>query len=94
MLRYCYDQSAVRITESPNENDIEFHIRILLEEPLYLDGIQLIKKKYERNGVDTKVLFYANYDREYRAIVHRDHYAYFIIELMKHQLLRSVEWTT
>lgn len=40
----------------------------------------------------TVVLFYAYANHEYRVIVRRDYYVDFLLEMMKHRLLRSAEW--
>jgi hypothetical protein len=42
--------------------------------------------------VYTDVLFYAYPDQTYKVIVRRDYYVEFVLELMKHKLLQSVEW--
>jgi hypothetical protein len=91
MLTYRYDQDVIRISESGNENDIEFRIRIL-QENTYLDGMKLVQKEFEDNQVYTDALFYLYPNHEYRVIVRKDYYNDFVLELMKHRLLQSVEW--
>jgi hypothetical protein len=91
MLTYRYDQDVIRISESGNENDIEFRIHIL-QENTYLDGMKLVQKEFEDNQVYTDALFYLYPNHEYRVIVRKDYYNDFVLELMKHRLLQSVEW--
>lgn len=90
-MKYQYDQNVIRISETANENDIEFRILILIEKP-YLDGMKQVQKEYEDNRIHTDVLFYIYANHEYRVIVRKDHYEDFVLELMKRRLLQSVEW--
>ena len=93
MLRYKFDPNILRIAESENENDTEFRIHILQEEP-YLKEMKAIRQKFEEDRVYTDVLFYLYPQHEYRVIVRKDHYGDFVLELMKHRLLKSVEWSS
>ncbi|GIO62133.1 hypothetical protein [Paenibacillus cineris] len=79
MLEYRYDPSIIQITESVNEQDAEFRIRLLQEEP-YLARLKQIRRFFEDNDIYTDALFY----------VYKNHD--FVLALMKHQLLQSVEW--
>ncbi|MGA9173746.1 MAG: hypothetical protein WBZ33_07225 [Thermoactinomyces sp.] len=91
MLAYRSNQDVMKIHEKANEDDIEFHIQILKEKP-YVDAIKQIQKQFEDNEVCTDVLFYPYANHEYRVIVRRDYYTDFILALMKHRLIQSVEW--
>jgi hypothetical protein len=91
MLTYRYEQNVIHISETVNENDMEFHIRILQENP-YLEGMKLVQRKFEDDEVCTDALFYLYPNHEYRVIVRKDYYIDFVLELMKHRLLKSVEW--
>lgn len=91
MLKYGYNHEAIDISETANENDIEFRILILQENP-YLDEMKHVQKEFEDNRVHTDVLFYIFPHHEFRVIVRKDHYNEFVLELMKHRLLQRVEW--
>lgn len=90
MLKYEFDQDVIQIRETANEEDVEFHIHILEEQ--YLKDMKEIQREFEDNRVYTDVLFYIYANHEYQVIVRKDHYTAFVLELMKHRLLRSVEW--
>ncbi|MDF2963500.1 MAG: hypothetical protein K0S39_5235 [Paenibacillus sp.] len=92
MLTYRNNPDMIKLQESPNGNDIEFHIQILGDQP-YLDGMKQVQKTFEDNRVHTDVLFYAYAGHVYKVIVRRDYYEDFILELMRHRLLQRVEWT-
>lgn len=91
MLEYRYDPSIIQITESVNEQDAEFRIRLLKEEP-YLARLKQIRRFFEDNDIYTDALFYVYKNHEYGAIVRKEYYVDFVLALMKHQLLQSVEW--
>ena len=89
-LKYQYNKEIIRISEIPNDPDVEFDITIIAEK--YWAGMKELQRKFEDNAVHTDVLFYPYENHHYKVIVRKDYYAEFIIELMKHQLLESVEW--
>ncbi len=91
MLTYRYNPDVISIRETANGNDVEFHIQILKEIP-YLEEMKKVQKLFEDNRVYTDALFYAYENHEYRVIVRQDYYSDFILALMKHHLLQSVEW--
>jgi hypothetical protein len=93
MLTYQYNQDVIRITETANGDDIEFHIQILKEEP-YVEKIRQVQNLFEDNDVHTDVLFYAYPNHQYRVIVRQDYYTDFVLAMMKHRLLQSVKWST
>ncbi|TDF97987.1 hypothetical protein [Paenibacillus piri] len=91
MLTYTYDEHIIKIDEIANEADIEFNIYILQEER-YLEQFKKVQHYFDHNDIITDVLFYANVNHQYRVIVRSDYYTDFVLELMKHRLLQSVEW--
>lgn len=91
MLTYSYDQEILSLKETPNGNDVEFQVTFLKEQP-YLNYMKQVQKHFEENQIITDVLFYIYENHEYRVIVRKDFYVDFILELMKHRLLLSVEW--
>ncbi|SEM93749.1 hypothetical protein [Lihuaxuella thermophila] len=91
MLTYQYNQDIIRIRETVNKDDVEFHIQVLKEKP-FVDHLKQVQNFFEDNEVYTDVLFYAYADHEYRVIVRHDYYTDFILALMKHRLLQSVKW--
>jgi hypothetical protein len=91
MLTYCFDENVIRISETANNDDTEFRIRIIQERP-YLEAMKEVQKEFEHNRVYTDVLFYLYPNHEFHAIVRKDYYAEFVLELMKHRLLQKVEW--
>lgn len=93
MLKYSYNSDVIKIDETANGNDIEFHIQVLQEEP-YLKKLKLVQRHFDDNRVFTDVLFYAHANHHYRVIVRKDYYNDFVIELMRHHLLQSVEWSS
>jgi hypothetical protein len=90
-LIYRYNEAVVQISETPNEADIEFKIHTLTDE--HWAGFKELQKSFEDNEIYTDVLFYAYEDHRCTAIVRQDYYVDFILGLLKHQLLESVEWT-
>lgn len=90
ILTYRYNKDIINISETPNEADVEFDIRILAEK--YWSGMKEVQRTFEDDKVYTDVLFYAYKDHHYRVIVRRDYYVDFILALMKHQLFESVTW--
>lgn len=93
VLAYRYNEQVIQIQESSNENDVEFLIKILQNEP-YVEKMKKVRHFFDDNRVYTDVLFYALAEHKYKVIVRNDYYADFILELMKHRLLESVEWET
>ncbi|KIL36162.1 hypothetical protein SD71_09405 [Cohnella kolymensis] len=91
MLSYCFNEQVIQITESSDENDVQFLIKVLQKDP-YVEKMQKVRRFFDDNRVYTDVLFYALADHTYKVIVRIDFYADFILELMKHRLLESVEW--
>ncbi|MFD2328887.1 hypothetical protein ACFSR7_06460 [Cohnella sp. GCM10020058] len=94
MLSYRFDESILRISESANENDVEFRIILATEEPSVLAGVERVRQAFDENRVYTDVLFYHYPDHEYKVIVRKDYYTDFVLELMKQRLLQSVAWTS
>ncbi|CAI6082950.1 hypothetical protein [Cohnella sp. JJ-181] len=93
MLNYGYDEAALRISESANENDVEFRIVLAADDPSIIAGLKRVRQEFDENRVYTDVLFYHYPDHEYKIIVRKDYYVDFVLELMKQRLLQSVEWT-
>ncbi|MBO9610867.1 MAG: hypothetical protein J7639_33255 [Paenibacillaceae bacterium] len=91
MLTYQYDEHVIQISETANNDDTEFRIRIIQEQP-YWDAMKEVQKEFEHNRVHTDVLFYLYPNHEFHAIVRKEYYADFVLELMKHRLLQKVEW--
>lgn len=91
MLTYQFNPDVIQIQEKANEKDVEFEIQVLNEEAL-VHELRQIRKWFETNDVHTDVLFYGYPDRKFKVIVRHDYYVEFVLELMKHRLLRSVEW--
>ncbi|MBO9606808.1 MAG: hypothetical protein J7639_12695 [Paenibacillaceae bacterium] len=91
MLTYDYDPAVIRIAESQNEDDTEFQIRIMQEQP-YWEAMKRVQKTFDEDRHYTDVLFYVYPEHEYKVIVRREHYADFVLELIKRRLLRKVEW--
>lgn len=91
MLTYQFDPDVIQIQEKTNDKDVEFEIRVVNEESL-VQELRGIRKWFETNDVHTDVLFYGYPDRTFKVIVRHDYYVEFVLELMKHRLLRSVEW--
>ncbi|SFB60062.1 hypothetical protein SAMN05216312_11675 [Cohnella sp. OV330] len=92
MLNYSYDEAALQISESANENDMEFRIVLATDDPSILAGLKQVRQEFDENRVYTDVLFYHYPDREYKIIVRKDYYVDFVLELMKQRLLKSVAW--
>ncbi|MCJ8011778.1 hypothetical protein MUG84_08485 [Paenibacillus sp. KQZ6P-2] len=91
MLIYHCNEDVAIITETVNEEDVEFRLHLLQTEP-YLERLKKIRHDFEENDIYTDVLFYIYKNHEYGAIVRRAYYVDFVLALMKHGLLRSVEW--
>jgi hypothetical protein len=91
MLTYTYDDKMIEIKETANGRDIEFRIHGIGEETLD-KKIKEVEHDFEHNAFLTDVLFYAYKNREYQFIVRQDFYTDFVLSLMKHQLLLSVQW--
>ncbi|WP_136608114.1 hypothetical protein [Paenibacillus dokdonensis] len=91
MLAYHCNEDVAIITETVNEEDVEFRIHLLQEDP-YLGRLKEIRRYFEDNDIYTDALFYIYKNHEYGAIVRKTYYTDFVLALMKHGLLRSVEW--
>lgn len=89
-VNYSYNKDVIQIIEVPNEEDVEFDIKIPAEK--YWAGMKELQRAFEEDKVYTDVLFYAYKDHHYRVIVRKDYYVDFILGLMKHQLVESVKW--
>lgn len=92
MLNYSFDEAVLRISESVNENDVEFNIVLLTDEPSLLEGLKRVQQEFDQDRVYTDVLFYHYPHHEYKVIVRKDYYVDFVLELMKQRLLQRVEW--
>lgn len=90
-LHYQWDPSGIEIRESGNGDDTEFQIKLHREQP-YEASMRLVQKYFEANEIHTDVLFYLYPDHLYRVIVRKDYYSDFLLELLKHRLLISLEW--
>ncbi|WP_199614876.1 hypothetical protein [Paenibacillus alkalitolerans] len=91
-LTYQWDPGVVDIEETAGERDIEFRLRFTDAEP-HAEHMKELEKHFEENRVHTDVFMYAYPNREYRLVVRNDYYVEFILELMKHRILRSVKWS-
>jgi len=89
-LTYRHNKEVIQISETPNVSDVEFDIKVLAEDKWA--GIKELQRTFEDNDVHTDVLFYPYENHHYKVIVRIDYYADFILGLMKHHLLESVEW--
>ncbi|MEX2415560.1 MAG: hypothetical protein WD424_05400 [Paenibacillaceae bacterium] len=89
-LKYQYNKDVIHISETPNDLDVEFEIKILEEKNWA--GMKELQRKFEENKVYTDVLFYPFENHHYRVIVRRDYYVDFILELLRHHLLESAKW--
>lgn len=92
MLNYSYDEAALRIVESANENDVEFRIVLANGDPSLPESLKRVRQEFDENRVYTDVLFYHYPNHEYKVIVRKDYYVDFVLELMKQRVLRRVEW--
>ncbi|MEK0317238.1 hypothetical protein [Cohnella sp. 56] len=92
MLKYRFDEAALRIGDTANDQDVEFRIVLLSGDPALAEGMKRVRQFFDENEVYTDVLFYQYPDREYKVIVRKDYYTDFILELMKQRLLQSVAW--
>jgi hypothetical protein len=90
-LTYRFDDQRITIIETENGSDTEFKITIIDEETM-LANFKEVQKRFEHNDTYTDALFYAYEHHQYKVIVRGDHYVDFIMALMGHQLLKSVEW--
>ncbi|MGA8943172.1 MAG: hypothetical protein WB502_10705 [Thermoactinomyces sp.] len=90
-LVYRYNPDILKIEEKPDGKDVEFNIQILKETP-YLNELRKVRNFFDENDVYTDVLFYAYADHKFQVIVRQDYYNDFIIELIRHHLLQSIEW--
>lgn len=92
-LNYRIDPERVRIRETTNDDDVEFELTFLQDEPL-LSKMREVQKEFEDNDVYTDVLFYLNRDqeRQYKIIVRKDFYADFLLALLKYRILEGREW--
>ncbi len=81
MLAYTYDEQQIELSETANERDVEFRIRVIGNES-FDQKMQAVQNDFEHNEVLTDVFFYA----------YKDHSYQFILALMKHRILRSMEW--
>ncbi len=88
-LAYECDERLIRLSESRNEEDVEFEIQIV--ESSAWDRVKEIQKSFDENDVYTDVLFYYYQDRV-RVVVRQDYYVDFILHLMKHRLATKAEW--
>ncbi|OAS14795.1 hypothetical protein [Paenibacillus oryzisoli] len=89
-LIYEWNQQVIDISEVEVMNDIEFSIKVL--SPSHFDDMNNIQKIFESNDVITDVLIYTYTNHKYRIIVRKEYYSDFILQLMKNQLLKKVEW--
>ncbi|MBA4603611.1 hypothetical protein H2C83_15170 [Thermoactinomyces sp. AMNI-1] len=64
-----------------------------MKETPYVNELRKVRNFFDENDVYTDVLFYVYTNHKYQVIVRQDYYNDFIIQLMKHRLLKSVEWT-
>ncbi|MDG0793983.1 hypothetical protein OMP38_26540 [Cohnella ginsengisoli] len=92
MLNYRFDETALQIGESANENDVEFRIVLATDDPSIAAGLKRVRQEFDENRVYTDVLFYHYPNHEYKVIVRKDYYVDFVLELMKQRLLKSVAW--
>jgi hypothetical protein len=92
MLTYKYNQDALNIEETINGEDKEFTILIKEDEP-YLERMKQMQKFFDSDNIYTDVMFYVYENHRYQIIVRQDHYVNFVLVLMRHQLLVSVQWT-
>lgn len=90
-LHYQWDTRAANFQENENGTDTEFRIQLLREHP-HVETMRLVQKHFEANEIHTDVLFYVYPDHQYQVIVRKDYYNDFLLELMKHRLLLSLEW--
>lgn len=90
-LTYRFDHQRISISETVNGSDTEFEIKIIDEETM-LASLKEVQRICEDNDIYTDALFYAYEHHQYKVIVRSDYYVDFIMALMGHQLLKSVEW--
>ncbi|MDU4697493.1 MULTISPECIES: hypothetical protein [Paenibacillus] len=93
-LTYRFDSERIRIRETANDEDVEFELTFLQDEPL-LSKMREVQRRFEDNDVYTDVLFYLNQDqeRQYKIIVRKDFYEDFLLALLKYRILEGIEWT-
>jgi hypothetical protein len=90
-LTYKSNKEVIHITETPNDADVEFDIRIMNEQNWA--KMKELQKKFEEDKVYTDVMFYAYENHHYQVIVRKDSYVDFIVSLLKHQLIERAEWS-
>ncbi|GLX67263.1 hypothetical protein [Paenibacillus glycanilyticus] len=91
-LVYHYDPRILTMEESANEEDIEFTLGLLDDHEDMVPRLKAVRRHFEDNEVYTDALFYSFPDHRYSAIVRRDYYTDFVLQLMKHRIVTRVEW--
>jgi hypothetical protein len=91
LIRYEYDRSEVEISESRNNNDYQYLIR-LVNINKHLDALHDLRHYFNRDNIHTDVMFFVHSDHEYQVIVREDHYVDFLIVLFKFKLVTLLEW--
>jgi hypothetical protein len=91
MLTYTFDETAIELIETANDQDVEFRIHVLGDATMD-QRVRDVQHDFDHNHVMTDVLFYAYHDHKYQFIVRKDYYEAFILSLMKHHILTSVTW--
>jgi hypothetical protein len=89
-IKYQYNKEDLKISEAPNEDDIEFNI-ILFKEDLKQDLIK-IRDYFSSNNIVTDILVYKHPNNHYQIIVRKDFYQEFILQLFKQQLIKELSW--
>ncbi|MBM7654908.1 hypothetical protein [Neobacillus cucumis] len=90
-VEYTYDQNLLELKESINGNDVEFQIRLFDSE--LKNKLKKVRQYFDENKVLTDIYFYIHPNNSYQAIVRRDYYNEFIIQLFTQQLLKEIKWT-
>ena len=91
MLVYSYDSTDIRIEETKNGDDIEFHLQVHEAQEM-ITRLKKVRDFFEGDDIYTDVLFYAYPNHRYSVIVRPEFYADFVLQLMKQQILTRVEW--
>jgi hypothetical protein len=91
MVTYEFDPAVIQVKEIPNDEEIEIQIKLLQSEP-YVKQLKQVKDFFDNNDRYTEVLFYFCKNNKCRIIVKPDYYVDLILMLMRHQLLKKVEW--
>lgn len=91
MISYHYDPDALQIEEVQNTNDVEFYFRFV-GKGNYLESLKKLRNQYESTDLANSVYFYPYINHDYQVVVPKDHYDYFVLDLMKHRILQHVEW--